>query len=335
MPFAEITGVGMTVPERVVANDELAATIGVDDEWVVRRTGIRARHIAGPDERTSTLATLAARRALDDAGVSPEAVDLIVVATCTPDSAIPATAPMVQAALGARSAGAFDVNAACAGFLTAFDVCSALIRAGTVVRAVVVGAEVLSRVVDWSDPKICVLFGDGAGAVVLEASERKAGLLASVFGADGSGANLIRIPEGERFLRMNGPEVFRAAVRVMTDAARDALRAAGVSAGEIDLLIAHQANQRIIAEVGERLGVSPDGVFTNVERYGNTSAASIPIALCEAVGAGRLRDGSRLLLTAVGAGLTWGAGVIEWTASRARRTEPDQITREMELAYGG
>ncbi|MGH2794754.1 MAG: beta-ketoacyl-ACP synthase 3, partial [Actinomycetota bacterium] len=273
--------------------------------------------------------------ALVCAGRAGGDVDLVVVATCTPDRLIPGTAPVVQAALGATGSGAFDVNAACAGFLTALAAADAMVRAGSMRCAVVIGAEVLSRFVDRSDPKTSVLFADGAGAVVLERSEAPAGLRSIELGADGSGASLIEIPAGgsalpasaetvaagRHSIRMNGPEVYRAAVRVMSAAAQRAAFGAGMRAAEADLLILHQANQRIIDDVAERLGMSPEQVFSNVARYGNTSAASVPIALCEAAEAGRLHPGARLILSVVGAGLTWAAGVVLWTGSRDVRSE--------------
>jgi 3-oxoacyl-[acyl-carrier-protein] synthase-3 len=280
--------------------------------------------------------------------VSADAIDLIVVATCTPDHLVPSTAPLVQAELKASSAGAFDVNSACAGFLTALQVSTALIASGVIARALVIGAEVMSRFVDWSDPKTCVLFGDGAGAVVLEASDEPAGLLSSTFGADGAGASLIHIPaggshepitqeglsDGRHLIHMNGPEVYRAAVRVMTEAAEEVLAGAGLTPEDVDLLVCHQANQRIIAEVGKRLGLPDERVFSNVDRYGNTSAASIPIALCEVAASGRLQPGSRLLLSAVGAGLSWGAGLVAWSATHESRIGSEGMTQHMELAYG-
>lgn len=333
MAYAAITGWGLAVPEGAVTNADLRQAIPVDEEWIVRRTGIRERRLAGDAVATSDLAAAAGERALRRAGVDAADLDLVVVATCTPDRLVPATAPLVQAALGARGAGAFDVNAACAGFVTALSVCSALIQAGMHSRALVVGAEVLSRFVDWEDPKTCVLFGDGAGAVVLEPSETPAGMLSSVSGADGSAADLIEIHAGgsampaspatvaERwhFLRMNGPEVYRAAVRIMVGAAAEAIAAARLQAEDIDLFVCHQANQRIIDEVGARLGLAPERVFSNVARYGNTSAASVPIALCEAAEQGLLAPGSTVVLSAVGAGLTWTAGVVRWTGARAER----------------
>ena len=327
-----MTGWGTGVPDAVATNADLSVALpDIDEDWIVRRSGIHQRHLATSGETTSTLATEAGRRALETAGVEARLLDLVVVATCTADRQIPGIAPTVAHALGAARGGAFDVNAACAGFLTAFGAVDAMIRAGRIERALVIGAEVLSRFVDWSDPKTCVLFGDGAGAVVLERSDEPAGLLSLTFGADGSGADLIQVPAGgsarpatsdtiaarEHAIRMNGPEVYRAAVRIMESAARDAMRDARMDAADVDLLIAHQANQRIIAEVGERLGLSEDKVFSNVASFGNTSAASIPIALSEAARQGRLYPGACFVLTAVGAGLTWAAGAGIWTGARA------------------
>jgi len=337
---AAITGWGMAVPDRVVTNADLAASVpGIDADWIVRRSGIRERRYAGPADTTSTLATAAGTRALERAGLAARDVDLVVVATCTPDHQIPATAPLVQAALGATKAGAFDVNAACAGFLTSYAIADSFIRAGAIERALVVGAEVLSRFVDWDDPKTCVLFGDGAGAVVLETSDAPAGLMSLTMGAAGESADLLKIPAGgsarpttketlsarEHVIKMNGPEVYRAAVRIMSTAAGKAMTQAGIEAAEVDLLIAHQANDRIITEVGERLGLSANKVFSNVDRYGNTSAASIPIALCDAAEQGLLFPGARIALTAGGAGLTWAAGVGVWTATKTRKLEPNLV----------
>ena len=331
MPGAAVIGWGMAVPEHVVTSTELAASLGTDEEWITRRTGIRERRIAAPGETTSALAARAGRRALDVAGVTPVELDLVVVATTTPDRPIPGTAPIVQAALGARRAGAFDVNAACNGFLTGLAACTALIRTGAASTCLVIGAEVLSRFVDWSDPKTCVLFGDGAGAVVLQRSEQEdAGLLDVRFGADGRAAPLIQVAAGgaerpaseatvaarEHVIRMNGPEVYRAAVRTMTESSADALRAAGLRPDQVDLCIFHQANARIIDECAERLGVPRRAVFCNVDRYGNTSAASVAIALCEAADGGRLHAGATVLLSSIGAGLVWGAGVLRWTRDR-------------------
>ena len=335
MTGAAITGWGIGVPRTVASNAELAAALPeIDEDWIVRRSGIRRRRLASSDETTSTFAIAAGREALGVAGIDPASLDLVIVATCTADRQIPGIGPAVADAVGATHAGAFDVNAACAGFLHAFSVADAMIHAGRIRRALVIGAEVLSRFVDWKDPKTSVLFGDGAGAVVLERSNEPSGLLSIVFGADGSGADLIHVPAGgsarpasletvgshEHAIRMNGPEVYRAAVRIMATAALDAMTSAGFGAGDVDLLIAHQANQRIIAEVGERLGLDESKVFSNVASFGNTSAASIPIALSEAAREGRLYPGARFVLTAVGAGLTWAAGAGIWTGGRARET---------------
>jgi 3-oxoacyl-[acyl-carrier-protein] synthase-3 len=329
--FAAVTGWGIGVPENVVTNAELGLALpDIDPDWIVRRSGIHHRHLAASAESTSTFARKAGAVALAVAELDPRALDLVIVATCTPDRQIPGTAPVVAAGLGAVRAGAFDVNAACAGFLSAYATADAMIRAGRIERALVVGAETMSRFVDWNDPKTCVLFGDGGGAVVVEAAADPSGLLSTTFGADGAGADLIHIPAGgsarptspqtaatnEHTLKMNGPEVYRAAVRIMEAAARDAMRGAGFAPDDVDLLIAHQANQRIIAEVGDRLGLDEQHVFSNVAHFGNTSAASIPIALSEAARQGRLYPGARFVLTAVGAGLTWAAGAGIWTGAR-------------------
>ncbi|MFN2545271.1 MAG: beta-ketoacyl-ACP synthase III [Actinomycetota bacterium] len=334
MPAATITGWGRAVPDRVVTNEELADSLGVDTDWIVRRTGIRERRIAGPHERTSSLAVRAGKRALARAGVQPQDLDLVVVATTTPDRMCPATAPLVQLALGAGKAGAFDLNAACAGFMHGLAVCSSFIASGAMRRCLVIGAEVLSRFVDWNDPSTCVLFGDGAGAVVLERTDEAAGLLSVDLGADGTGYSLITIPAGgsERpasaatleeghLIHMDGREVFRAAVRTMAASSERALRDAGLEPADIDLFICHQANQRIVSACAERLGLDNERVVSNVARYGNTSAASVPIALSEAADEGRLQPGSTLVLTAIGAGLVWGTGVVRWTAPAVRDGE--------------
>src|SRR5947208_2183779 len=265
MRYAAITGWGMAVPEHVVTSAELAAMLGKDEEWITRRSGIRERRIAAPEDTTSSLATESAHRALAVAGVDPADVELVIVATTTPDHQIPGTAPLVQTDLGAVRAGAFDINAACAGFLTGLALGTSLIRTGSISNCLVVGAEVLTRFVDWSDPSTCVLFGDGAGAVLLdEGDDREAGLLDVHFGADGSAAPLIEVAAGgsarpasaktveanEHVIRMNGPEVFRAAVRTMTSAAERAMSLNGIRPGDVDLFIAHQANSRIIDECG-------------------------------------------------------------------------------------
>jgi 3-oxoacyl-[acyl-carrier-protein] synthase-3 len=329
MSYAAITGWGKAVPDRVVTNAELAAVTGVDEEWILRRTGIRERRVAAPSDLTSSLAVLAGRRALARAGVNADALDLVLVATTTPDRMIPATGPIVQSALGASRAGAFDVNAACAGFLVGLITATGLIESGAMTRCLVIGSEILSRFVRLSDRNTSILFGDGAGAAVLERSQEPAGLLSTDLRSDGTGTSLVELPAGgsERpassdtvrsglhFIAMNGREVFRAAIRTMSEASARALASAGLRPEDVDLFICHQANLRIVTECAARLGVPEDRVFSNVERYGNTSAASIAIALSEAAEAGRLHPGSTVLLTAVGAGLVWGAGVLRWTAS--------------------
>lgn len=335
MAFAAITGWGMAVPQRVVTNEELARTVAVDPAWIAERTGILERRYAAPQETTSSLATVAARAALARAKVAAEDIDLVVVATTTPDRLCPATAPLVQASIGATAAGAFDVNAACAGFLTAAWVATGLIASGGIHRALVVGAEILSRFVDPADPRSCVLFGDGAGAVVLERSDEPAGILAAEVGADGTRSSLIAIPAGgammpasaetvaarAHFIRLNGPEVYRAAVRTMVEAAEAALRRARCGIGDVDLFIAHQANARIVAECGARLGLPPERVFSNVARYGNTSAASIPIALYEAAEEGLLERDATVLVSAVGAGLTSAGAVVRWAGVKTAHEE--------------
>jgi 3-oxoacyl-[acyl-carrier-protein] synthase-3 len=332
MSYAAITGWGTALPERVVSNAELASTIGVDDDWIVRRTGIRERRVVSPSERTSSLAVRAGRRALDRAGLSAADLDLVLVATTTPDRMIPGTAPIVQAELGASRAGAFDVNAACAGFIVGLMTASGLITSGAMSSCLVVGSEVLSRFVRLSDRNTSILFGDGAGAAVLQRSEEPGGLLATDLRSDGTGASLVEMPAGgserpasadtirgdEHFIFMNGREVFRAAVRTMSASSAETLRTAGLRSEDVDLFICHQANLRIVTECSGRLGIPEDRVFSNVDRYGNTSAASIAIALSEAADAGRLGPGSTVLLTAIGAGLVWGSCVIRWTAPVVR-----------------
>jgi 3-oxoacyl-[acyl-carrier-protein] synthase III len=330
MRYAAIDGWGMAVPDHVVTSEELGASLGVDEEWITRRSGIRERRIASPGETCSTLSIEAGRRALESAGVTPVELDMVVLATTTPDQPIPGTAPVVQTGLGATRAGAFDVNAACNGFLTALAACTGMIRTGAASTCLVIGAEVLSRFVDWSDPNTSVLFGDGAAAVVLRESDDEAGLLDVHFGADGRGAPLVQVPAGgcampaseatvaknEHRILMDGREVFRAAIRTMTTSSEEALRSAGLRPEDVDLFVCHQANARIIQACGEKLGIDPSRVFCNVDRYGNTSAASVAIALCEAADRGLLEPGSTVLVTSIGAGLVWGAGVVRWTAAR-------------------
>lgn len=333
---AVITGWGYYVPERVLTNHELERMVGTSDEWIVERTGIRERRIVADDETTSTMATRAARQALERAGIAGRDLDVIIVATTTPDYLLPTAAALVQEQLGAHRAGIFDLGAACAGFIYGLAVARGLIAAGTAERVLVVGAETISRYVDWTDRATCILFGDGAGAVVVEASAAGVGIASTVLHGDGSKREHLTVlgggsrnpptadsvREGLHFIRMQGNEVFKLAVPAMANAATEAIARAGLRLEDIDLLVPHQANLRIIEAVAKRLHLDPAKVFVNIQRYGNTSAASIPIALCEAVATGRVRRGDRLVFAAFGGGMTWGAAVVEWTASDAeRRTE--------------
>jgi 3-oxoacyl-[acyl-carrier-protein] synthase-3 len=323
---AQITGWGKYLPQRILTNDDLAQRMETTDEWIRARTGIAARRIADGRESTAAMATYAARRALGVANLAPLKLDLIIVATATPEYLFPATACLVQDALGAVRAAAFDLSAGCSGFVYALSVAAQLIQSGGQRNVLVIGAETLSRIIDWSDRNTCVLFGDGAGAVVLQAAEGSGGVLASVLGADGSGADLLKVPgggsrhptsatsyqDGEHFIHMDGREVYRFATRIMARASREAMEAAHLTADKVALFIPHQANMRIIESAARELGIPQDHVYVNLERYGNTSAASIPIALCEAVEEGRLQPGDHIVLVGFGAGLTWGATVLRW-----------------------
>lgn len=324
---ATIAGLGSRLPDRVVPNAEFEQLVETSDEWIRERTGIASRRFAAASETTSDLAVQAVRRALDEAGMAPEQVDLIICATLTPDTPIPATAVWVQRKLGI-SCPAFDVNAACAGFSYAMSTATAFIESGAAETVVVIGAEVLSRVMDFRDRSTCVLFGDGAGALVLRPSESP-GVLGSVLGADGNSAEILIIPAGgsarpasaetvaanDHTIRMPaGREVFKRAVVEMANACRTLLEKSGFTADDVDLLIPHQANARIMVAVAERLGIGPDRAVIDVAEVGNTSAASIPIALDRAFRAGRIHEGDLILLTSFGAGLAWGANLIRWHA---------------------
>jgi len=337
---AHVVGWGKYVPRRVLTNDDLSRMVETSDEWIRTRTGIRERHLADEGETTATMAVEAARQALEVARISPAQLDLIIVATVTPDHLFPATACLVQDALGATHAAAFDLSAGCSGFVYALAVAAHLLEAGAYQTALVVGAETLSRITDWSDRATCVLFGDGAGAVVLQAGENEGGVLATVLGADGSGGDLLQLPaggsrwpashrtvaEGLHFLRMQGREVFRFAVRKMPAATREVLEKAGLSLDDVNLLIPHQANQRIIDAAARALKVPGEAVYVNLDRYGNTSAASIPIALCEAAEEGRIQPGDLVVCVGFGAGLTWGAAAVRWT-----RPQPPPLPRWRQL----
>ncbi|GAB4529195.1 MAG: ketoacyl-ACP synthase III [Anaerolineae bacterium] len=324
--YAHIVGWGMSVPERVMTNDDWAQLVDTSDEWIRTRTGIGERRIAGEGETTLTLAVEAARQALDVAKLSPAQIDLIIVATITPEHVFPCTACLVQDQLGASKAGAFDLSAGCSGFIYALAMAADSIRSGSCQHALVIGAETLSRILDWNDRETCVLFGDGAGAVVVSASEVPGGILSSVLGSDGSGGDYLIIPaggsrlptnretveQGLHYTRMNGREVFRFATRIMDRATRQACAKANITLDDVNLLIPHQANSRIINSAARSLKLTDGRVFTNIEHYGNTSAASIPIALAEAIQAGRVNRNDFLVLVGFGAGLTWASMVIQW-----------------------
>lgn len=318
--YARIAGTGSYLPGQPVSNQDLAARgIDTSDEWIVSRTGIRSRHLAAPGQTSSELGLEAARRALDMAGTQPEDLDLIIVATSTPDFIFPSTACLLQGKLGNRGAAAFDVQAVCSGFTYALAIAEKFIRSGSHRKALVVGAEVFSRILDWQDRTTCVLFGDGAGAVILEASETP-GILATALHADGSQNHILNVPgqvcgglvTGDPFLRMDGQAVFKFAVRVLADVAEEVCATAGVASAEVDWLIPHQANIRIIDATSKKLGLQRERVVVTVDRHGNTSAASVPLALDEAVRDGRIGRGQQVLLEGVGGGFTWGAALLEF-----------------------
>jgi 3-oxoacyl-[acyl-carrier-protein] synthase III len=321
-----ITGLGGHVPERVMTNDELSTMMDTSDEWITERTGIRERRIAAPDEALSDLSLPAAREALEDAGVAAADLDLVIVATVTPDMAFPATGAILADRIGAENAAAYDLSAGCTGFMYAVAQAYGMLAGGLAERALVVGGDVLSRILDWSDRGTAVLFGDGVGAVVLERVP-EGGFLGFELGADGSGGPQLYLPAGgsrtpataesvaERlhFVQMNGREVFKFATRVLVSSAEAVLAECGRTIDEVDVYVPHQANVRIIEYATEKLGIPKDKVVIDVDRYGNTSSGSIPLALVDARREGRLQPGRLVLMTGMGAGLTWGSGLIEWT----------------------
>ena len=321
-----ITGVGSYVPAKILTNADLEKMVETSDEWIITRTGIKQRRLAAKDEFTSDMAAHAARRAMKMASVTADQIDLIIVATITPDMPFPATACLVQQKIGARRAAAFDVEAACSGFIYALEIGQQFIMSHTYDMVLVVGAEKLSSITDWTDRNTCVLFGDGAGAAILQSRPGSHGLLTAVMGADGSKSNLIHMPAGGsrcptsadsvaarlHYLRMDGRETFKNAVQAMHNAAKEALRRCELDITKIKCVIPHQANRRIIDVVGERLGATPEQLFVNLDKYGNTSAASVAIALDEAVSSGKIQRGDLILMMVFGSGLTWGAAVIEW-----------------------
>jgi 3-oxoacyl-[acyl-carrier-protein] synthase-3 len=309
---AAIASVGASLPNKVIPNAEIAARIGVSDEWIVRRTGIRSRRVAEPTERLSTHATNAAAAALRRAGVSPKQVDLVLVATTTADDVMPNAAPLVAHELGAVRAGAFDIGAACTGFLSALAVGTGQIEASRAQCVLVIGADLMSRVLDPTDRSTAAVFADGAGAVVLQAIGEASRIGPIVLGADGAGADHIKVPREEGVIRMRGHETFREAVARLSLSTVQAVRAAGARLDDIDLFVYHQANGRILSAVGERLSLPSDRVVDCISEHGNTSAATLPLALAHVESEGRLKAGHRVLLGAFGAGFTWGATVVQW-----------------------
>jgi 3-oxoacyl-[acyl-carrier-protein] synthase-3 len=330
MKFAHIVGWGAYLPEKIMTNDDIAQMVETSDEWIYTRTGIRERRIAGEKETTATLAFEAAARALAVADLHPSQVDLIIVATSTPEYIFPATASRVQDYLGAYRAGAFDLSAACSGFVYALDMAAQAIATGSINTAIVIGSETLSRVMDWTDRGTCILFGDGAGAVVLKGSSIPGGLMSSTLRSDGSGGELLTLPavyhnpmpmlgpeflhngHGDNTIKMNGREVFRFATKAVSSSIETVVNKAGLELDDIDLIVPHQANVRIIESAAKRLKMPLDKFYLNVDSVGNTSTASIPIALVDAIHAGRLHPDDNVIFVGFGGGLTWAAGLIKW-----------------------
>lgn len=319
MPYSRIAGTGSYLPARILTNAELAQQVDTSDEWIVTRTGIRERRIAAPDELTSDLALKACRAALESAGITAADIDLIIVATTTPDVVFPSTACILQDKLGVHGCPAFDVQAVCAGFAFALTTADQYIRTGMARTALVVGAETFSRILDWTDRATCVLFGDGAGAVVLQASDEP-GILACKLKSDGRYRHILCTPgwvgngqvAGTPFLQMDGPAVYKFAVKALAELATETLAAAGIDQSELDWLVPHQANVRIIESTAKHLGLPMDKVVLTLDRHGNTSAASIPLALDEAARAGRFAAGDLLMLEGIGGGFAWGAALLRW-----------------------
>ena len=329
---AGIIGIGSYTPKKVLTNADLEKIVDTTDEWIVTRSGIRERHIVADDEAASDLAIEASKRALECAGLSPEKIDLVICATITGDMPFPSTSCLVQDAIGAVNAAAFDLQAGCSGWVYGLSTGAQFVRSGTYDHILVVGVDVLSRFTDWSDRATCVLFGDAAGAVVLGPTAPDTGVLSAHLGADGSGGELLRMEAGgsklpaseetvrnhQHFIRMEGREVFKFAVRIMGEAAIKALEMCGLTPADVDLFVPHQANIRIIESAAARLGLPEEKVFVNVQNYGNTSAASIPLALDEAYRSGRIKEGDVIVAVGFGAGLTYAASVIKWTMPPAR-----------------
>ncbi|MEW6515722.1 MAG: beta-ketoacyl-ACP synthase III [candidate division FCPU426 bacterium] len=321
-----IAGIGYYLPERVLTNRELESRLDTTDEWIVSRTGIKERCLAGPEQSASDLGVIAAERALADAGIAASDLDIIVTATASPDMVFPATGCLIQSRIGASQAGAFDLNAVCSGFLYAYITGAALVRSGQAERVLVVATEKFSSLLDWQDRSTCVLMGDGAGAIVLTADAPHGELLSSLMGADGQGIEYLWIPAGGskqptshetvdqrlHYMKMNGPEIYKFGVRIIGEAVARALKQAGLKESDLDLLIPHQANIRILQSAAKRFDLPMEKVLVNIERYSNTSAASVPIALGEAKERGLLKPGMNVALVAFGAGLTWGSAILRW-----------------------
>jgi 3-oxoacyl-[acyl-carrier-protein] synthase III len=327
MLYAHITGWGMAVPETVLTNDDLAKTVNTSDQWIREHTGIRERHVAHENDFPSTLGVNASLKALGVANLKPTDIDLIICSTSSPEYIFPATACLIQDELGASKAGAFDLSAACSGFIYATNMAAQAIRSGSIKNALVIGTEVLSRFIDWNDRNTCILFGDGAGAFVLQASEQPGGVLSAVMHSDGSGGSSLSlraggshspateatVRDGKHYIHMDGNEVFRFATRVMGRAAKEVMDLAGLTTDDIQWIIPHQANYRIIETAAKYMKLPLDRFIINVDRYGNTSTASIPIATVEAIEKGLIKNGDKIVLVGFGAGLTWGALAAEWT----------------------
>jgi 3-oxoacyl-[acyl-carrier-protein] synthase III len=319
-PRISITGLGCHVPERVLSNDELAGLVDTNDEWIVSRTGIRERRIAAEDEALTDICLPAARRALEMAGAEPASIDLLIVATVTPDMAFPSSSALLADTLGMPDAAAYDLSAGCTGFVYAIAQAHAMLSAGLAKRALVIGGDVLSKILDWTDRSTIVLFGDGAGAVVMETVE-EGGFLGFELGADGGGGSNLWLPgsgsrrfeDPDRFVKMNGREVFKFATRVMVTSADAILAECEKTVADVDVYVPHQANVRIIDHAARKLGLPEEKTIVNVQKYGNTSSGSIPLALADAADDGLLKPGKLVLLTGMGAGLTWGSALIDWT----------------------
>ena len=342
--FAHVVGWGMAVPEKIMTNEDISAFVETSDEWIFARTGIKERRIASEGESTATLAYKAAQQALEVADILPIDLDLIVVATSTPENIFPSSASLVQDWLNAHHAGAFDLSAACSGFVYAMNMAADSIRAGSIQTALVIGAETMSRILDWQDRSTCILFGDGAGAVVLAASEIEGGVKSSVLRSDGAGCDLLAIPSvgsidaaesraganGNKLYKMTmaGGEVFRFATRVVNESIEQASNLAGIGVEDIDLVIPHQANLRILQAAARKLGIDINKFMSNVEYYGNTSAASIPIALCEAIEQKRIHDKDHIALVGFGGGLTWASMIIQWGIPKPSEQQGSAFNRQ-------